>query len=88
MADGSPERRRRGFSYRVTDELIRRSKALPPEVKLRWLEDANRFLAVALTRETRAIQNRFRRGELWRLSHLRGKLGGKHFQLHGTPAAR
>jgi len=64
MLDGSPERQRRGFSYRVTDEQIRRWKALPPEVKLQWLEDANRFLGLALTPKARALQNRFRCGEL------------------------
>lgn len=47
------------FSYRVTDEQIQRWRALPPEEKLQWLEDANRFLAVALTPATRAIQERF-----------------------------
>jgi hypothetical protein len=56
--------RRKGFAYRVTDEQIRRWRALPPEIKLQWLEDANRFLALALTSRTRAIQERFRRGEL------------------------
>jgi hypothetical protein len=35
-----------------------------PEEKLQWLEDANRFLAVALTPAVRAIQERFRRGDL------------------------
>lgn len=60
---GSPARRR-GFSYTVTDEQIRRWKALPAAVKLQWLEDANRFLAVALSPRAREIQNRFRRGEL------------------------
>lgn len=55
---------RKGYSYRVTDEQIRRWRALPPRVKLQWLEDANRLLAAALTPKARAIQNRFRRGEL------------------------
>lgn len=55
---------RRGFAYHVTDEQIRRWQALPPEVKLQWLEDANRFLLAALTPQVRSIQDRFRRGEL------------------------
>lgn len=55
---------RRGFAYQVTDDQIRRWKALPPEVKLQWLEDANRFLLAALSPQTRSIQDRFRRGEL------------------------
>ena len=55
---------RGGFSCRVTDEQILRWRALPSEEKLQWLEDANRFLAVALTPAARAIQERFRRGDL------------------------
>ncbi len=54
----------RGFAYHVTDEQIRRWKALPPEIKLQWLEDANRFLLAALSPQVRSIQDRFRRGEL------------------------
>jgi hypothetical protein len=48
----------------VTDEHLRRWRALPARVKLQWLEDANRLLAAALTPKARAIQDRFRRGEL------------------------
>jgi hypothetical protein len=58
------ERVRRGFAYRVTDEQIRRWRALPVEIKLQWLEDANRFLALALSRKARAVQDRFRRGDI------------------------
>lgn len=57
-------RPRRGFSYKLTDDQLHRWRALPAEVKLQWLEDANRFLALALTSRAREIQNRFRRGEL------------------------
>lgn len=63
-ADNPVERALRGYSYHVTDEQIRRWRALPAEVKLQWLEDANHFLVLALTPKTRAIQDRFRRGEL------------------------
>jgi hypothetical protein len=62
--DPTVSRPRGGYSYRVTDEQIRRWRALPPEVKLQWLEEANRLLAVALTPQARAFQDRFRRGEL------------------------
>ena len=34
-----------------------------PEEKLQWLEDANRFLTVALT-PPRGIEERFRRGDV------------------------
>jgi hypothetical protein len=62
--ESTQSKKRGGFSYRVTDEHIQRWRALPPEEKLQWLEDANRFLAVALTPAARAIQERFRRGTL------------------------
>jgi hypothetical protein len=58
------EYRRRGYAYRVTDEQIRRWRALSAEMKLQWLEDAVRLLFHALPPHTRAIQERFRRGEI------------------------
>lgn len=64
MREARQPSRRPGFSYRVSDEQIRRWRALPTEVKLQWLEDANRLLAVALTPQARAIQERFRRGDI------------------------
>jgi hypothetical protein len=60
----APTRLRGGFSYRVTDQQIRRWRALPASVKLQWLEDVNRLLASALSPKIRAIQDSFRRGEL------------------------
>lgn len=62
--ESAQPKKRGGFAYRVTDEQIQRWRALPPEEKLQWLEDANRFLAAALTPAARAIQERFRRGDL------------------------
>lgn len=53
-----------GFAYRVTDAQIRRWQSLPPEVKLQWLEDANCLLWLALSPQTKAIRERFRRGQL------------------------
>lgn len=58
------EPRRGGFAYKVTDAQIRRWQALPPEVKLQWLEDANRFLWPALSPQAKAIRDRFRRGQI------------------------
>ena len=54
----------KGYSYRVSDSQLRRWRALPARVKLQWLEDANRLLASALSPKVRAIQDRFRRGDL------------------------
>lgn len=59
-----PKQRLGGFAYRVTDAQIRRWQSLSPEVKLQWLEDANRLLWLALSPQTKAIRDRFRRGEL------------------------
>ena len=59
-----PAGKRGGLSYTLRDEQIIRWRALPPEVRLQWLEDANRFLSFALSPQARAIQHRFRRGEL------------------------
>ncbi len=59
-----PNRPLGGFAYHVTDEQIRRWQALPPAVKLQWLEDANRLLWLALSPQTKAVQERFRRGQL------------------------
>lgn len=59
-----PPPRRGGYAYRVTDAQIRRWQSLPPASKLQWLEDANRLLWAALSPQAKAIQDRFRRGDL------------------------
>jgi hypothetical protein len=52
-----------GYEYDVTDEQIRRWKAVPVEERLRWLEEANEFLYLAQDAETRAFWQAVRRGE-------------------------
>ena len=64
MKAQSSKRRVGGFSYQVTDEQIRRWQAVPPAAKLQWLEDANRLLWAALSPHTKAIRDRFRRGQI------------------------
>jgi hypothetical protein len=64
MSDKAPQQFLGGFAYRVTDAQIRRWQALPPAVKLQWLEDANRLLWLALSPRAKAIRERFRRGQL------------------------
>lgn len=54
----------RGYSYVVTIEQIRAYRAVSPEQKLQWLQDANEFLAKALTGKRREIWQKFRRGEI------------------------
>ena len=52
-----------GYEYDVTDEQIRRWKAVSVEERLRWLEEANEFLYLAQDAETRTRWQAVRRGE-------------------------
>ena len=52
-----------GYEYDVTDDQIRRWKAVPVEERLRWLEEANEFLCLAQDAETRSRWQAVRRGE-------------------------
>lgn len=56
--------KKRGFTYTVTEDQVRRYMAVPGEAKLKWLADANSFLAQALTGTRREIWQKFRRGEI------------------------
>ena len=62
MADPAPPSRK-GYRYHLSDEAILRYMAWPIEVRLTWLEEANRFLWAALPDEEKAIREHFRRGE-------------------------
>jgi hypothetical protein len=48
----------------VDDEQILRYLQVPIEQRLAWLEAANCFLLAAMPPETRAIWQKFRRGEV------------------------
>lgn len=48
----------------VTEEQIRRWLKVPVEQRLQWLEEANEFVRKALSPKTRAIMEKFRRGEI------------------------
>jgi hypothetical protein len=58
------KQKRKGFSYTVSDEQIRKWRALSAEQKLEWLEQANAFINQALTPKRRAIMEKFRKGEI------------------------
>ena len=62
MADPAPPPAK-GYRYHLSDEAILRYMAWPIEVRLTWLEEANRFLWTVLPDEEKAIRERFRRGE-------------------------
>ena len=47
-----------------SDEAIERWLEVPPAERLRWLEEANRFLYLAQPPETRRVWLAYRRGEL------------------------
>jgi hypothetical protein len=62
MADPAPPSRK-GYRYHLNDEAILRYMEWPIEVRLAWLEEANRFLWAVLPDEEKAIREYFRRGE-------------------------
>lgn len=53
-----------GYSYHVTDDQIENYRKLPPEERLRWLEEAQEFMYKALSKEKWEILQKFRRGEI------------------------
>ena len=53
-----------GFSYHVTDEQVEEYSKLPPEERLRWLEEAQEFIFKALSKEKWELLQKFRRGDI------------------------
>jgi hypothetical protein len=51
-----------GFGYWVSDEALEAYARLTPLERLQWLDDARRFVLLALTPEARERQERLRRG--------------------------
>jgi len=60
----APETPRRGFAHHHTDEELRAYRALSPEQKLRWLEEAWQLTVRLLPADRREIHRRLRDGEL------------------------
>jgi hypothetical protein len=56
-------RARGGFGYYVSDEQLRAYAQLTPLQRLQWLDEARRFVLLALTPQARERQERLRRGE-------------------------
>ena len=52
----------KGFTYYVTDEEIKKYMKLPPELKLKWLEEANEF--TWKYGKNKEIREKLRRGEI------------------------
>lgn len=55
-------RPRGGFGYWVSDEQLEAYAKLTPLQRLQWLDEARRFVLLALTPESRERQERLRRG--------------------------
>jgi hypothetical protein len=56
--------KRRGYSYTVSDEKIAEFARLSTADKLRWLDEYNRFMEIALTPKEKELRERFRKGEI------------------------
>ena len=59
----SGERPQGGFGYWVSDDDLAAYGKLTALQRLQWLDEARRFLLLALTPEARERQARLRRGE-------------------------
>lgn len=55
---------KRGYRYFVTGAQIRKHMQLTPEQKLQWLEEANEFVEKFASEETKALHQKFRRGDI------------------------
>ena len=55
---------RRGYSYHVSREEIRKYMRLSPKEKLDWLEEVNEFIERFAPDKTKELHRRFRHGEI------------------------
>ena len=53
-----------GFEYSVSDEALREHRKLSTWDKLRWLRQANAFIARFVPEKTKRLHERFRPGAL------------------------
>ncbi|MEK7384040.1 MAG: hypothetical protein AAB262_12250 [Elusimicrobiota bacterium] len=53
-----------GFAYAVSDEALREHRKLSARDKLRWLRQANAFIARFAPEKTKRLHERFRSGSL------------------------
>jgi len=54
----------KGFTYTLEEEKIREYMKLTAEDKLKWLEEINNFLNLALTKKEKNIWELFRTGKI------------------------
>ncbi len=55
---------KKGFSYKVSEDGLKKWINLPPEHKLEWLEEINRFLYRFAPEKSKEIMVKFRKGEI------------------------
>ncbi len=53
-----------GYSYSVTMADIKKFRTLPVELRLKWLEEANRFLYYAMDEKAKKIREKLRKGQI------------------------
>lgn len=56
--------KKKGFSYKFSEEKLKKWIAMPAELKLEWLEEINKFIYEFAPKESREIIAKFRRGEI------------------------
>ncbi len=54
----------KGYFYDISEEDIKKYISLPVEMRLEWLEDANRFLFYALDEKAKKIRELLKKGEI------------------------
>jgi hypothetical protein len=57
------KRQSEGFYYSFSREKLAWWKAIPPEQKLAWLEEANLFLQKVMPEKNKKIMQAFRKGQ-------------------------
>ncbi len=55
---------KKGFSYSVSEESLKRWMAMPAEMKLEWLEEINEFIWKYAPEESKKIMAKFRKGDI------------------------
>ncbi len=53
-----------GFSFTLTDDLIKRYQLVPIKERLRWLEEAQEFMYYAMSKDNWEKMQQFRAGKL------------------------
>ena len=53
-----------GYSYTLTKAQIKKFMDLPVKARLEWLEEANKFLWLAMDEKAKKAREMFRKGEI------------------------